>query len=79
MSARGRARDGLPRSLTAWTVRALVRGQVAFDADWCDVWSEIDFVLELRRAGEIEEDFRPEALEVVVEYLRLYEEFCEKE
>ena len=62
-----------PKSFTVNIVTAIARGQVAFDYDWCQIWCFAETVLNNK---SLEEDFRPEATSIIVDYLILYRDSC---
>ena len=68
-----KAVEEIPGSFAAQTMRAICRGQISFDSNWCDVWRHYERV---ETNEELTEDFREEASAIVREYLVLYREEC---
>lgn len=62
-----------PNSFTVNIVTAIARGQVAFDTDWCQIWRFAETVLNNK---SLNEDFRPEATSIIMDYLILYRDSC---
>ena len=54
-------------------VQALVRAQIAMDANWCDVWQTADQVMDNE---DLLQDMRPEAVDIIMDYMQGYEEYC---
>lgn len=71
-----RAAKLMPRSYAAAMVRAMVRAQVAFEDDWCQVWREVEEVAARSERGELELDLRPEADFIIFDYMHAYAEYC---
>jgi hypothetical protein len=71
-----RAAKLMPHSYSAAMVRALVRAQVAFEDDWCQVWREVEDVAARSERGELELDLRPEADFIIFDYMHDYAEYC---
>ena len=55
-------------------ILALAKAQRAFDSDWCEVWKLTEAVLQNK---ELNQDLRPEAIKMIVDYMILYKEYCE--
>lgn len=62
-------------SFTVSMIFAIVEAQEAMDYDWCEVWLLVEDVL----LDEIlVMDMRKEAVTIIVDYMRLYEDECEE-
>ncbi len=68
-----KAQSKLKNSFTAAMILALAKSQAAMDSNWCDVWK---FLQEVLQDPKLKRDMRVEAIQVVVEYVRLYEKDC---
>ncbi|TET21491.1 MAG: hypothetical protein E3J78_03955 [Candidatus Cloacimonadota bacterium] len=62
------------RSFTVSMIYAIVEAQDAMDYDWCEVWFLTEDVL---LDESLIMDMRKEAVTAIVDYMRLYEEYCE--
>jgi hypothetical protein len=62
-------------SFTVSMIFAIVEAQEAMDYDWCEVWLLTQGVL---LDETLEKDMRDEAIEIIVDYMSLYEEDCEE-
>lgn len=69
-----KALDHNPNSLTYLVIAALIKGQLSFDKDWCNIWKSFEAVLE---KDEKNWDIRPKALYPIIDYLILYKSDCE--
>lgn len=67
------ARERDPKSFTVALVHSLVLAQVMFDSDWCMVWR---VVAETVADGRLDREMNEFAVEIVMEYIGLYEESC---
>ncbi|MFN8865226.1 MAG: CARDB domain-containing protein [Flavobacteriales bacterium] len=65
-----------PESESTWWVLALISSQIMFDLDWCMVYGECAAVLEMQ-ASFTKDQLRPEAVSAIMEYVGLYQEYCE--
>jgi len=63
----------LKSSYTVAIINALAEAQKAMDDDWCEVWKLIKNV---NSNENIEKDMREEATEIILDYMRGYEEYC---
>jgi len=63
-------------SFTVSMIFAIVEAQEAMDYDWCEVWLLTEDVL---LDETLEKDMRDEAIEIIVDYMSLYEEDCEED
>ncbi len=61
-------------SLAIQIVNALVEAQVAFESDWCAVFT---LVHEVSIDDHLKADFLHEAEDIIMEYINLYEENCQ--
>jgi hypothetical protein len=61
------------KSFTAAIIRALAEAQVAFDTDWCRVWTLTDSVFSDKI---LVRDMRPEAVAIIKEYMDMYSGEC---
>jgi len=61
-------------SFTVSIILAIAKAQRAFDSDWCEVWKLTEAVLQNK---ELNQDLRPEATKMIVDYMVLYKEYCE--
>ena len=68
------AHKTMGNSFTVSIILAIVKAQRAFDSDWCEVWKLTEAVLQNK---ELNQDLRPEAIKLIVDYMILYEEYCE--
>lgn len=68
--ARKSAKSG---SLTVAMIQALIQGQAAMDGKWCEIWRGTDAVLNDK---SLKQDLRPAAVDVIVEYMSLYQGDC---
>ena len=69
------ASSKMPNNFTARFIHALVMAQIAFDVDWCDVWK---LVSEVEQDGSLKRSMKPTAINIVMEYISLYRESCNK-
>ena len=63
-------------SFTISIILAIVEAQDAMDFDWCEVWLLTEGVLFDKT---LKKDMRDEAIEIIVDYMKLYEEYCEED
>ncbi|MCD6282483.1 hypothetical protein J7J84_02600 [bacterium] len=68
------ANEFKPESLTIRLIYGLAKAQVAFDGDWAGVWPAIDDAF---GGDELVVDMRPAAVDIILEYMSLYEEYVE--
>jgi hypothetical protein len=54
-------------------IYAIVEAQDAMEYDWCEVWLLVEDVL---LDETLVMDMRKEAVTIIVDYMRLYEEEC---
>ena len=66
------AHESKPESLTIRLVYGLAKAQAAFDEDWADIWPAVSNVY---RGDELVIDMRPAAVDIIFEYMSLYEEY----
>ena len=64
----------IKESFTVSIILSLVSAQMVMDYDWCAVWRLTEEVLKNK---ELKQDFRPEAVKMIVDYMILYKEYCE--
>ncbi len=62
-------------SFTVSMIFAIVEAQEAMDYDWCEVWLLVEDVL---LDEMLVMDMRKEAVTIIVDYMRLYEDECEE-
>lgn len=62
-------------SFTISMIYAIVEAQEAMDYDWCEVWLLVEDVL---NDDILIMDMRKEAVTIIVDYMKLYEEDCEE-
>ncbi len=67
------ARDRNPKSYTVNIVTALIFSQQAFDHDWCKVWTVTNMV---RENKSLTIDMKPVAIQIIFEYMDLYQDEC---
>jgi hypothetical protein len=67
------ARARLPKSFTVAVVHALAEAQADMDKNWCKVWRRAEGVLDDRK---LVRDMRPAAVEIIREYMALYQDSC---
>jgi len=67
------AHKTMGNSFTVSIILALAKAQRAFDSDWCEVWKLTEAVLQNK---ELNQDLRPEAIKIIVDYMILYKEYC---
>lgn len=60
-------------SLTISMILALAKAQVALTKDWCEVWKLVERVLGDKKLNQ---DLRPEAIKMIIDYIILYKEYC---
>jgi len=63
-----------PKSFTVSIVFALARAQLMMNSNWCQVWKITEEVLQDRRLNE---DLRPAAKKIIVDYMILYKSECD--
>jgi hypothetical protein len=63
-------------SFTISIILAIVEAQDVMDFDWCEVWLLTEGVLFDKT---LKKDMRDEAIEIIVDYMKLYEEYCEED
>lgn len=68
------AEEKMPSSLTVAMIGALIRGQVAFDQDWCAVWRITSDSLATKREYN---DMKTAAVQAIVDYMIQYKPYCE--
>lgn len=71
MARKAKAKSG--PSYTVHIICALIEAQYAFDSDWCEVYQLTDRV---RQNTALRQDMRPVAVDIIFEYMDLYEESC---
>jgi len=67
------AHKTMGNSFTVSIILAIAKAQRAFDSDWCEVWKLTEAVLQNK---ELNQDLRPEAIKMIVDYMILYKEYC---
>jgi len=67
-----------PESESTWWVLALISSQIMFDLDWCMVYGECAAVLEMQ-SSFTKDQLRPIAVSAIMDYVGLYQEYCETE
>ena len=67
-----RAREKNPQSFTVAIVLAITKAQRA-DVSWCDVWK---YAAEVVNNKELKQDMRPEAVQMIMDYMGLYQSYC---
>jgi hypothetical protein len=67
------ARARLPKSFTVAIIHALAEAQAVMDKNWCKVWRGAERVLDDRK---LVRDMRPAAVEIIREYMALYQDSC---
>lgn len=65
-----------PASLTISLILALVEAQIVMETDWCRVWQLGEAVF---NDPGLTPDMRPEAVEIIKDYLILYQDYCAPE
>lgn len=70
-----------PESYTYQMISALIKAQNAFlngvyPQAWCKVYQVVN---QVENNKELTRDFKPEATEIIFEYINIYEEYCEEE
>ena len=63
------------KSLAIQMLVALVKSQIAFDEDWCAVYTVVQSVNENK---SLDADLNETAREIIMEYIRLYQDSCSK-
>lgn len=63
-----------PQSYTVHILLAITKAQEAMDYDWCKVWQVTEEVV---NNDSLKMDMRPEANEIILDYMRLYQSSCE--
>jgi hypothetical protein len=62
------------KSYTFNIIHGLIKAQVEFDFSWCNVYKATD---DVRKNTNLKSDMRPEAKEIIFEYMDLYAGDCE--
>lgn len=64
-----------PQSTATHIIAALIQAQINLDdADnWCDVYTVVD---EVRQISDLRPDFKPQAIDLIFEYIDLYKDDC---
>lgn len=70
----GKALYGLSESYTCNIVVAIIKAQKAMDANWCDVYRLTNNV---RINNSLDMDMKPEAIEIIFEYMDMYNDDCD--
>lgn len=52
---------------------SLIEAQKALDSDWCTVYSIMD---DVRKNESLKKDIKPEAVEIIFNYIDLYKDYC---
>lgn len=60
-------------SYTFNIIHGLIKAQVLFDSNWCDVWNATDAV---RNNESLKKDMNDEAIRIIFEYMDLYQSEC---
>ena len=68
------AHEFKPESLTIRLICGLAKAQAAFDEDWADIWPAVSGAY---GGDELVIDMRPAAVDIIFEYMSLYEEYAE--
>jgi hypothetical protein len=63
-----------PKSYTFRLIAALIRAQKAFDDSWCQVYRLTD---DVRSNTALKMDMKPEASQLIFDYMDIYSEYCE--
>jgi len=69
-----KAAKKLKSSYTVAMINALAEAQKAMGSDWCEVWDLIEDVIEDKN---LEQDMKEGAVEIILDYMRGYEEYCD--
>lgn len=69
------AEDKEPKSYTVQLIAALIKAQKAFDDNWCQVYRLTDNV---RSNKSLKMDMRPEASQLIFDYMDIYSGYCEQ-
>lgn len=69
------AKQGNPNSLTINMINALLESQYYLDDgnNWCKVYKAVD---EVRNNSDLNNDFKPEAINSIFDYIEIYQEYC---
>lgn len=67
------ARSRNPRSYTVAMISALVRSQVAFSTNWCQVWRSVEAVT---LDQTLQSDLKDQAKTIILNYMQLYAKDC---
>ena len=62
-----------PKSYTFNIIHGLIKAQVAFDSSWCELFKSVDSV---RNNDKLKMDMRPDAINIIFEYMDLYKDEC---
>lgn len=65
-----------PKSYTFQLIAALIRAQKAFDDNWCEVYRLTDSV---RSNTALKMDMKPEASQLIFDYMDIYREYCDNQ
>ncbi len=60
-------------SYTFNIIHGLIKAQVMFDSSWCELFKAVDSV---RNNDKIKMDMRPDAINIIFEYMDLYKDEC---
>lgn len=63
-----------PKSYTFNIIHGLIKAQVLFDVNWCEVWNTTDIV---RNNQSLNKDMNAEAIRIIFEYMDLYKDECD--
>lgn len=62
-----------PKSYTFNIIHGLIKAQVDFDSSWCELFKSVDSV---RNNDKLKMDMRPDAINIIFEYMDLYKDEC---
>lgn len=62
-----------PNSTTYLVIAAIIKGQISFDSDWCNIWKSFEEAMEVDNQNW---DIRASALFPIIDYLILYKSEC---
>ena len=71
-----KAREALPDSYTAHIIYAIVDAQAIMDQDWCEVWRKAEAV---ENNANLTRDMEAEAREIIIDYLKIYGDYCDRQ
>ena len=69
-----KAKSKNTNSYTTHIICALIEAQKTFENDWCEVYNLVNNV---RQNQALNRDMKADAIDIIFEYMNLYQEYCE--